>query len=325
MKVQILLIFTLLGMVGKVHAYEGPSPLRNLKLGVVVKAKSSDIYTYEYSIANPAANDGKISSVDIFLGQNKESDVGSSNESRQHCSSYFRASSTDALKSGTVTGVGSTAPPNWTCGYGKLAGFDNGSYGWGAKDVSYMISPGKSQSGFSLISSGLPSIREVLIEPWIDLDQLPSEYDENAEKTEALESKVRWIGKTIGPKAPPKIFVPTNFLEYLISLKDQSISLGWISGKELERDLNKIFAVAKKHLGPCDQRKLKAAIGELIEKAKDEKKCKGLSSEGRALLLYNSKYFLAQLPSLSKADKKECERDEDHDHHEKHEDSNRKN
>jgi hypothetical protein len=56
-------------------------------------------------------------------------------------------------------------------------------------------------------------------------------------------SFIAWHGKTVGPKAPPANFVPGDFLNYIISLKQQSYQLGWIVQKaedEHERDKSKV-------------------------------------------------------------------------------------
>ncbi len=323
MKYRLIGALLLSCFASNIWAYEGPKPLRDIKVNASIDSNSTGVFSFRYEILNPSTNDGSIYSVDLFLSQDPAVDSNTSSVSLKQCPHYGRQSSVNALKVRSGTSIGSSAPAGWDCGYGRLLGFTSISYGWGAEDDPYLIKPGGSRKGFSLTSYGLPAIRDILVEPNIELDQLPKEYEENVEKTVALEVKVRWLGKTIGPKAPPKVFVAADFLDYLISLKSQSVSLKWITDKELEKYLDKIFTRAKMKLGPCDQRELKEAIGELIEKAKGEDKRKGLSSEARALLLYNAKYFLAQLPNLSKADKKECKHDDD-DHHDKHEDSDSK-
>ncbi len=301
-------------------AYEGPSPLRNIKIdSSVTMNNSTGLFNYRYSVFNPKTNVSEISAIDITITRDPINEGSPSSTGLSYCPHHSEVASQRSLALTPIVAVGASTPKGWSCDH-----MPEGSLSFGAIDDPDVIKSGKSMGPFVLNSYGIPGIREVLVEPLIDYESFSPEWEGDSKRLEALQAKVNWLGKTIGPKAPPKLFVTTNFLDYLISLKDQSISLGWISGKELEKELDKIFARAKKKLSPCDQRELKEAIGELIEKAREEKKCKGLSSEARALLLYNAKYFLAQLPILSKADIKQCRHDDDHDHHEKHEDSNHK-
>jgi hypothetical protein len=297
--------------VGNAWGYEGPRPLRDIKIGVSVSSTGAGVFSYQYSVSNPSKNDGSIYSFYLFLGQDPGLDSSEVPSSLKQCPRFSEYASEQVLKNRNGTEVGSMAPPGWDCGYGNLRGFSSVSYGWGAEDNPSLIVPGKSLTGFALTSYGLPAIRDALVQPWIELDHLPQEYSENALKTAALKDKVRWLGKTIGPKFPSKAFVPAGFLDYMISIKDQSVSLGWIKGKHLENELDEIFKRAKRNLGPCEQRELKEDIKKLVEKF-GERRCDGVSGEARALFLYNAKYFLAQLPQPSREDRSKCERGHEH-------------
>lgn len=286
--------------------YEGPSPLKNVKVETsTVFDDSNGIYSYSYRITNPASNDGEINTISVSIGRDSATDADVSSSGLSHCP-HHSASAQMNLAQTPMVNVGSSTPNGWSCDYGK------GEFVFGCVYERDAIKPGASSAGYVLKSFAPPGIREVSVAPTIDIDRLPDIYNEDADKLESLEKNLTWTGKTIGPKAPPKVFVALSYLDYLISLKDQSVALRWITEKNIEKDLNKIFARAKKKLGQCDERDLKEAIGELTEELNKHSR-KGLSPEARALLLYNSKYFISQLPKLSKADREKCEHQHEHD------------
>lgn len=279
---------------GNLYAGNIPRPLVNLSVNPTISANSAGIFTYQYSISNPGINDGKIYSISIFLSQDATSDSSSSPDNIKHCAGYFKTSSADLLKTQTVTVVGSTSPQNWTCGYETRSGFLDKSYGWGARQERTMINPGATQSGFSLTSNGLPSIRKILIEPWIDVDALPSEYNSNVEKTVTLETSVRWLGQTIGPKFPPKVFVALDFINYLISLKEQSVSLGWIKEKGVANSLDVKLNNAKKKIASGDTKTAKNVLNAFQNEVQAQNG-KHVSAEAYALLYFNAKYLIDHL------------------------------
>jgi hypothetical protein len=266
-----------------------PSPLHEIRIGFMIK-QFGDLYTYKYSIQNPKSNDGKIWSIDLFLGIDSSRDKELSSQALRQCQLYLNVVSEKALKERPMVPVGSQAPENWTWGYGILDGFSDGAYGWGAMSDPYFIKPGSSLGGFELTSYGLPGIRTVLVQPDIDTDKLPSEYEENLEKTVELENSVRWLGKTIGPKAPPKVFVASDFLQYVISLEKQAEDLGWIKRSDLERGLTSRLDKVDHELIKEHWEAVKEILRSLLSDIKSNKG-RALTSEGEALLYYNIKYL----------------------------------
>ncbi len=128
------------------------------------------------------------------------------------------------------------------------------------------------------------------------------------------------IGRTIGPTAPPLPFLPTDFLNYIISLKHEAYKLGWIiqgrdddEGKKedeekgIMKSLDKKLEKAKEELLKGDTKeaieKLKSFIHEveaLYKEDKDEKHKKEeghshITSEAYALLKYNTQYLIEKL------------------------------
>ncbi len=100
---------------------------------------------------------------------------------------------------------------------------------------------GKTKSGFSFRSVGLPAIalsqlsggqRKEYYPPEGD-DEQPQIGDAFRKVLDALLARYPEQARpitmtTIAPKYPPFPFIPVKFLSYIISLKDQSYKLGWI-------------------------------------------------------------------------------------------------
>jgi hypothetical protein len=271
-------------------AYEGPAPLKDIKVLFSATLNSSNgLYSYNYTISNPSSNNGEIRAIRISINRDPQIDGEVSSNGLTYCPHHSNLASETNLAKTPMVPVGATTPNGWSCNYQP-----QGNFSFGSVRAHDRIKPGSTSSGYVLKSFALPGIRDVAIEPTIELDRLPPSYYENDIKLGELEDIVRWTGKTVGPKAPPKVFVPATFLDYLISLKDQSVTLGWIKGKE-GKELDKIFDLAKKELAHGNQKALRQAIGKLIKQT-SKNESKNISAEAQALLVYNAKYFLAQLP-----------------------------
>ncbi len=131
------------------------------------------------------------------------------------------------------------------------------------------------------------------------------------------------VGKTLGPTAPPADFKPIDFLNYIISLKQEAYNLGWIvQGRDDDKDkyedeekgimksLDKKLEKAKAELIKGDTKeaieKLKSFIHEVAglykegkeKEEKHEKEKEGhshITSEAYALLKYNAVYLIERL------------------------------
>ncbi|MCB0412051.1 MAG: hypothetical protein KDD22_05960, partial [Bdellovibrionales bacterium] len=167
-------------------ADEGPNPLQDVKVAVSISNSSSGVFTYKYAVSNPSLNNGSIYNINIFLSQDPLLDTPPPSNNLAQCQHYDKHTSANALKVKPITSVGSSAPNGWGCSYGRLVGFNDGVFGWGADDTPSFVNPGSSLEGFALTSYGLPSIRDAVIEPWIDVDELSERYRENVPLTIAL-------------------------------------------------------------------------------------------------------------------------------------------
>lgn len=206
---------------------------------------------------------------------------------------------------------------------------------------------GKTQNGFSFKSKGLPSIVNMTL--WGERRarySVPGDYD--TDEIIASFSRVRKelkeqykdkfgsvVRKTVGPKTPPAVFVPIDFLNYIISLKHEAYKFGWIvqgrdddEGKHDDEEegimnsLDKKLEKAKAELVKGDTKeaveKLKSFIHEVEalykegkeKEEKHEKEKEGhshITSEAYALLKYNTVYLIEQLGG--KVEEKEHNKD----------------
>ncbi|MBI4822892.1 MAG: hypothetical protein HY805_01505 [Nitrospirae bacterium] len=224
-----------------------PNPLEDIEIKAEINRSAEGYFIFSYEIYNPPKNNGRIWSIDIDVKKGEgESELNRGLELGVRCHKY---GTEDVIASETVVPVGMDSPPNWSCGVGtsKIAG-------WGAYDYPYHLLPGQSLSGFVITSYGLPGIRDIIVEPLI-VDTVYPEVDEEEVKMEELirlmkadREKVSFKGKTLGPTAPPADFKPLEFLNYIISMKHEASTLGWITNKGIEMSLDAKLEAAKKKL-----------------------------------------------------------------------------
>lgn len=296
MKYLMVCVLALLVVSAPAHGgYEGPSPLTNIGVGFSIAFDGAKgIYTYTYKLTNPTSNDGDIFSMKIITGTDLKTDAALSSEGLMQCSKFSAAASQLALQEALSVPVGSAAPNLWSCTYTQIDKSGLGAFRWGASKERALLKPGNSLDGFALTSYGIPSIRQVIIEPDIYLDMLPESYTENLVATIALENKVKWVGKTVGPKAPPKALSPSSFLDYIGTLGQQSIQLGWIKDSGWHESLVAKYLEAKKKIASGDTKAGRNILSALLNeiKAQQDKK---ITSEGFALLYFNIKYLIDHL------------------------------
>jgi hypothetical protein len=186
-----------------------PSPFRGVTVATVVrKDERTGIFTYQYRVSNPSINDGVILSVDIEITQSPN-DAMLSRTGLVNGPFYARVSSEDASRVILMVPVGIEGPPGWVIGLRSelFVPRPRGFARWAGTDTAELIRPGFSLEGFRLTSYGLPAIRTVRIEPDIDYQNLPDEFAD-AQKAKQLQDSLIFFTKTVGPKAPPKDFVP---------------------------------------------------------------------------------------------------------------------
>ena len=197
----------------------------------------SKIYNYTYSLKNGSKSTGCIGSFEIDIVKPAEG-IELSKEGLVNYISVMNAPKTDSPAMVPVT-----FPTVPTVNTHPIWDGDVSVYGtayWGSFKYIYEIAPGESLSGFVMTSYGLPAIRDLKIKPEyiaedddvLNMGVSEKEYLNNVAKyLKAFYESISWKGKTIGPTAPPANLNFATFLDYIIDLKHQAVSLGWIKNE----------------------------------------------------------------------------------------------
>jgi hypothetical protein len=247
------------------------------------------LYTYSYSISNPATNTGEIWCVDVDISQPK---YGASLSSdgltipHGYITDSFNQSVAD-FKSKIIPmiPVGMTVPTGWGGDLGA-----NGFAGFFSRSMNPKILPGETKGGFQLISRGLPAIRSIEIQPWwiMVLDDEASEKD--ADIGLATEESLKFTTKTIGPTSPPMELNPIPFLDVIKGYIDECVTLGWLSDSVLVSALKGKLDSAHSFIQADDPSSAKVALGEIMNLINLSTSSQ-LSPEARGLLFYNTQYL----------------------------------
>lgn len=270
--------------------------IRDTKLKVEVTV-AGGVYNYKYLIVSESTNTGQIWSFDVDV-KKPEGGIDLSGEGLVNGPGYLKHTSAQVLSEPTtpkMIPVGLFSPPNWNSGLSIL-----GRVGWGSDDVKDQILPGSSLEGFKIMTRGIPSIREFVIEP--KLVPPSEESDITPEQIQEVEDKVSFKSKTIGPTAPPQNFVPIEFLNYLISLLHDSHQLSWIKVDGVHQSLLAKLLEAKRALEKDQIRVAKNALNAFLNEVRAvscaEFACPGnkpLTGEAYALLFFNGQFLAERL------------------------------
>ncbi len=261
------------------NAYAGtPKPLQDIGITVnVTHNKDTGFYYYHYEVCNPATNPmadyGVLDHVAIDVSK-KSGDANLlwaglyfSDAIRLHgklTTSYTSVTTEGILNQyrDQFTPIGIEQMPKesnnpisltakWTVNFifwEKTNVMSPAFSVWPAEPAVGLL-PGKCLDNFILASPALPAIRNAIGQSayYISKEDIPEEETENPAYVPEFYDNIAWHGSTIAPKAPPANFVPVDFLNYVISLKQQSYQLGWIVQKnESEQDKDKSKEKPKK-------------------------------------------------------------------------------
>jgi hypothetical protein len=258
------------------------------------------MFTYQYAVMNPRTNDGQIQQLTIDISQDAEGSVlsrtGLLNGPR-----YIHHSSERAFERIPMVPVGIAGPEGWIYGLG----FDSDLHGfglWGSFREQALVLPGQTLAGFQLTSYGLPGIRMAQIQPLIDYDNLPEDFTEEPDKVRELRDRLVLHTITVGPKAPPQSLTASTFLDYLITLLNDSRQQGWIRIKGVHHSLLTKLMNAKYRLDAGNSKDAKKILATFLQEVTAtscrQLSCPGnkpLTSEAYALLFFNGQYLWTQL------------------------------
>ncbi|MFQ5443685.1 MAG: CARDB domain-containing protein, partial [Nitrospinales bacterium] len=254
------------------------------------------LFTYSYTISNPATNTGKLLIFDIDIRRPRHGmELSSAGltipyETRTYT---FDEEISSRKNPPPMVPVGMRIPSGswWTGGitYTGTANF------WGGK--SSML-PGQTQGGFELYSRGLPGIRDVEIEPaWTYVGEATYEATRIAIE---IEEQLKVRKKTIGPTAPPGD-ASLNFLalqERIVGYIDESITLSWLTDTTLANSLRAKLTAARQFMDADDGTQAKAALGEFMTLL-DNSSAAQRTNEAYGLLYFNAKYLKDRLPDTA--------------------------
>jgi hypothetical protein len=258
---------------------------------------SAGLYTYSYTITNPATNTGKIGiiNIDISLPPNTlilrsaglTIPYGFITQTFDEAIVDFEGDNV------LMVPVGILAPLQWR---GSLGG--NGT-AWFLSGDAPNILPGEIQGGFALISRGLPTIRQIeLIPEWVFLVESEEDVTPEMQKgADEIEASLPFKTKTLGPTAPPapQYFDPKAFLEAIRSYVNESVTLGWLLDATLTSTLLSQLDQALSYINVNDPSKSKLVLQEFmttIEQASSTQR----TTEAYGLFFYNAQYLKNTLP-----------------------------
>jgi hypothetical protein len=142
-----------------------------------------------------------------------------------------------------------------------------------------------------------------MIKPKFEQTPVDEATPENTERIKAIEKAIAVTLKTMGPTAPPKDFVPLEFLNYLLTLLHDSRQQGWIKVDGIHQSLLAKLLNAKRKLeagqGAVAKNILNAFLNEVQAVSCPEVTCPGnkpLTSEAYALLFFNGQFLWERLP-----------------------------
>ena len=252
-----------------IHVIFEPSTKIEPLVGAVAVKINNINYKYEYTVTNSSSSIQRMQEFDLEI----------------HSSITDISSPDEFWKSSSYTFV-------------PVFGWYNSKGEAGLSHLFNGIAPDSSESGFSFVSSGLPTISNAYFSGKVTIyltfpDEPPGEIDE------LLKPLIKFpnnsvIKKTIGPKDPPIPFEASSFLDTLINYCTQSFALNWISDSLISAKYTTYFQNAKSHV---QQNNNTAAIAVLDSVLTDVEADSGvtLSSEAYALIKYNTEYLKEQL------------------------------
>lgn len=256
---------------------------------------ATGLYTYSYTITNPATNTGEIIHIDIDITRPSNSVTLSSEGLTIPIGKKIKtfdeviAMTNNPKLSLSLVPVGELVPSGWT---GGLAQF-------GSKTGGDRITPGETQSGFEIISRGLPSIREIeLVPKWVLLVESEEMVtQEEKQRASQIEDFLPYKTKTIAPTAPPNpnYFSPFDFLNTIKSYVNDSATLGWIKDQSLKDSLLAQLTSVRTYLDANDPTLAKTILQQFMDTTSQASSSQR-TTDAYGLLYYNAKYLISQLP-----------------------------
>jgi hypothetical protein len=253
----------------------------------------TQLYTYSYTVINPASNTGNLRAIHVDITRSMDS-VQFSGDGltiqlgpRTLTYSEYVSRILARLNPPPMVAVGIQVPSGWTGALGA-----RGFAAFAALKVDKALAPGQQMSGFALISSGLPMIRQVECLPhWVflvqDHDKVTPEEEERARVVEnSLVSKVA----TIGPSA-----IKPGSLAHWDQMRDdlnRATQLKWVTDPALATTLVNQLASARRAADVSDAVATRASLQRLLDSAV-QATLGQIRPEARDLVALNTRALIA--------------------------------
>lgn len=214
-------------------------------------------YSYRYSFQNPIINTGEIWNIKIDITQNPRFSgqlpssgltIPSGNTFIPFSDMLATREPLDLPPGVSVVPIGQQVPPGWHGGFGKdgYARFSAGSGG-------SKILPGTTMSGFTLISRGVPTIREVQVVPdWVLIvDDHDAVTEAQLEQAATVEENLPFTTYTLGPSSLTAFGSDDHWTQLAADIQ-RAANLGWITDSTLIQSLQTQLSFARQALDQND-------------------------------------------------------------------------
>jgi len=272
--------------------------------GMVALDQSNSLYTFQYTLTNPATNTGMVSDVIIDIGvpasaltlpsTGLQFDWGDRIDGTRAFLTFdddLQRWNNNPLRVNEpevrVVPVGTILPGGES--RSNLTAFN--AVVWHIHP--YLI-PGSNLGPFQVFSPGLPTIRSFEVGPYF----APTSEGFGEDPGEDLEIAKRLIlrSKTIGPTAPPALFDAQAFLETMRGYIAESQTLGWLSDPALATTLTGYLDTVAAAITSGDTAGAELALASFIAALPvPPASTAACTSECAGLLVFNAQYLLGQL------------------------------
>jgi len=267
--------------------------LVGIEIRALVNVNEEGVFKYSYAIQNDSSSSGNIFQFEIdlrFSGTQLPDTTGLIEGDSFENRAFRRIYPT--LK-GRIVPVGfSGVPDRWNTIITKSLKLNFGGYP--------LIKPGGILGPFTVKSYGVPSIRRITVRPQFDVDEyFPSINDTlpifNFKEMDTLKKSTYYFLESLGPWLPDSTLSLESFTDTLETFRFRSCEeLGWANDTTVCGQLENQLSEVKTALQNQDSVQAANVLAEFIELVKAEIET-SLTSEGYALLFFNSEYLAERL------------------------------
>ena len=150
--------------------------------------------------------------------------------------------------------------------------------------------------GFVLQSRGMPGIRKITSQPKFEQTPVDDASATDVRRVRTIQDQIKFSTITIGPVAPTSL-EPRFLIDNLISLKHQSVSLGWIFGPGVDgivQSLDVKLNAAKDSIAAGHNKTAANQLNAFIHEL-EAQRGKHLNDNAFFLLQANAQFIIAKL------------------------------